>query len=74
MTTEERDELRELRRRVRVLARTRHLERAATWFVKETGSILWRCSSFVEVDRAALFPIAVMCRVLGLSPAAITLA
>ena len=68
LTTEARKEMQRLKRDVKRLRMERDiLKKAAAWFAKESGSIPRRGYAFMKANRAR-FPLAAMCRVLGLSP------
>ena len=68
LTTDEREELRRLRRENKTLREEREiLKKAAAWFAKETGSIPSQGFEFVKAHRPT-HRLATMCRVLGVSP------
>ena len=69
LSAAERDELVRLRRENKQLRLERDiLSRAAAWFARETGAVPSGSSTFMKANQA-VFPIAVMARVLGVSKA-----
>lgn len=65
LTSGERAELRELRRKMRVLVRSGRSEKAAAFFARESEDAV-RCFRFIAAEKAN-YPISLLCRLLGVS-------